>query len=163
MCMPVAPVFLQPIQGRYQLGQTITSFCHVLTSLIITMIKPSFRHDNYISYAASGVVYKKKKYNKSLRWKTAFLKRNQGTNSNIFIYTSQEDDDVSLSCKDCKFLYIMETGVQKNDQENWKMPLAFHCRDPHLPNNQSQAINRLNGLFYALKRKLRWQKAMWSS
>ena len=130
MCMPVAPVFFQPIQGRYQQGQTITSFCHVLTSF---------------------------------RWKTAFLKKktkNKELTGNIFI-TSQEDDYVSLSCKDCKFLYIMETGLQKNDQGNWEKPLPFHCEDPHLPNNQSQAINRVNGLFYTLKRKPQMAKDYW--
>ena len=66
---------------------------------------------------------------------------------------SQEDNDVSLSCEDRKFLDIMETGVHKNEQGNWEMPLPFRRKDPHLPNNRSQAVNRLNGLIHTLKRK----------
>ena len=33
------------------------------------------------------------------------------------------------------------------------MPLPFLRKDPHLPNNRSQAVNRLNGLIRTLKRK----------
>ena len=67
--------------------------------------------------------------------------------------TSREDNDVSLSCEDRKFLDIMETGVHKNEQGNWEMPLPFRRKDLHFPNNRSQAVNRLNGLIRTLKRK----------
>ena len=60
---------------------------------------------------------------------------------------------MTLSCEDRKFLDIMEAGVHKNDQGNWEMPLPFRCKDPRLPNNRSQAGNRLNGLIGTLKRK----------
>lgn len=33
------------------------------------------------------------------------------------------------------------------------MPLPFRRKDPHLPNNRSQAVNRFNGLIHTLKRK----------
>ena len=54
-----------------------------------------------------------------------------------------DDNNLSLSCEDRKFLAIMETGVHKNEQGNWEMPLPFHSKDPCLPNNRSQAVNRL--------------------
>ena len=60
---------------------------------------------------------------------------------------------MSLSCEDRKFLAILETGVHKNKQGNWEMPLPFRSKDPRLPNNRSQAVNRLNGLIRTLKRK----------
>ena len=71
---------------------------------------------------------------------------------NVFI-TSREDNDVSLSCEGRKFLDIMETGVHKNEQGNWEMPLPFRRKDPHLPSNRSRAVNLLNGLIRILKRK----------
>ena len=84
--------------------------------------------------------------------KESFLEQKRDITDNVFI-TSREDNDVNLSCEDRKFLDIMETGVHKNEQGNWEMPLPFLRKDPHLPNNRSQAVNRLNGLIRTLKRK----------
>lgn len=84
--------------------------------------------------------------------KESFLEHKRDLTDNVFI-TSREDNDVSLSCEDHKFLEIMETGVHKNEQGNWKMHLPFPRKDPHLPNNRSQAVNRFNGLIRTLKRK----------
>ena len=84
--------------------------------------------------------------------KESFLKERKDLMDDVFI-TSQEDNDVSLSCEDRKFLDIMETGAHKNERGNWEMPLPFRRKDPHLPNNRSQAVNRLNGLIRTLKRK----------
>ena len=81
--------------------------------------------------------------------KESFLEQKRDPTDNVFI-TSREDNYVLLSSK---FLYIMETGVHKNDQGNWEMPLPFRRKDPHLPNNRSQAVNRLIGLIRTLKRK----------
>ena len=81
--------------------------------------------------------------------KESFLEQKRDPTDNVFI-TSREDNYVLLSSK---FLDIMETGVHKNDQGNWGMPLPFRRKDPHLPNNRSQAVNRLNGLIRTLKRK----------
>ena len=86
------------------------------------------------------------------RVKESFLKRRKDITDDVFI-TSQEDNDVSLSCDDCKFLDIMETSVHKKGQGNWEIPLPFRRKDPHLPNNRSQAVNCLNGLIRTLKRK----------
>ena len=83
--------------------------------------------------------------------KESFLRRRKDKKDDLFII-SQEDNDVSLSCEDCKFLDIMETSVHKNGQGNREMPLPFCRKDPHLPNNRSQAVNRLNGLIRTLKR-----------
>ena len=84
--------------------------------------------------------------------KESFLRRRKDETDDLLI-TSQEDNDVSLSCEDRKFLDIMETSVHKNGQGNWEMPLPFRRKDPHLPNNISQAVNRLNSLIRTLKRK----------
>ena len=84
--------------------------------------------------------------------KDSFLEKKQDLKDDVFI-SSWEDNDSSLSCKDCKFLAIMETGVHKNEQGNWEMPLPFRSKDPCLPNTRSQAVNRLNGLIHTLKRK----------
>ena len=84
--------------------------------------------------------------------KESFLEQKRDIADNVFI-TSREDNDVSLSCEDRKFLDIMETGVHKNEQGNWEMPLPFRRKDRHLPNKWSQAVNRLNRLIRTLKRK----------
>ena len=76
--------------------------------------------------------------------KESFLEQKRDITDNVFI-TIREDNDVSLSCEDRKFLDIMETGVHKNEQGNWEMPLPFRRKDLHLPNNRSQAVNRLRG------------------
>ena len=60
---------------------------------------------------------------------------------------------MSLPCEDRNFLDITETGVHKNEQGNWEMPLPFRRKDRHLPNKWSQAVNRLNRLIRTLKRK----------
>ena len=86
------------------------------------------------------------------RVKEGFLRQRKDITDDLFV-TSQEDNDVSLSCEDRKFLDIMETSVHKNGQGNWEIPLPFRRKDPHLPNNRSQAVNRLNGLIRTLKRK----------
>ena len=71
--------------------------------------------------------------------KESFLEQKRDL-TDVFI-TSREDNDVSLSCEDHKFLEIMETGIHKNEQGNWEMPLSFHRKGPNLPNNRSQAVN----------------------
>ena len=84
--------------------------------------------------------------------KDSFLEKKKTLTDDVFT-TSREDNDVSLSCEDRKFLDIMETSVHKNEQGNWEMPLPFCRKNPHLPNNRTQAVNCLNGLIRTLKRK----------
>lgn len=62
--------------------------------------------------------------------KESFLEQRKDLTDDVFI-TSREGNDVSLSCNDSKFLDIMETGVHKNEQGNWEMPLPFRRKDPH--------------------------------
>ena len=83
--------------------------------------------------------------------KESFLEQKRDL-TDVFI-RSQEDNNVGLSCEDHKLLDIIETGVHKNEQGNWEMPLPFRRKDLNLPNNRSQAVNRLNGLIRTLKRK----------
>ena len=61
--------------------------------------------------------------------KESVLEQKKDLTDNVFI-TSREDNDVSLSCKDSKFLDIIETGVHKNEQGNWEMFLPFRRKDP---------------------------------
>ena len=65
--------------------------------------------------------------------KESFLEQKRDL-TDVFI-TSGEDNDVSLSCEDRNFLDITETGVHKNGQGNWEMPLSFRHKYGYLPNN----------------------------
>ena len=92
-----------------------------------------------------------------LRVKESFSKQDQGTESDIFRVT-REDNDVSLSCEDRRFLEIMEANIHKNDYGNWEMPLPFRHKEVEMPNNRSQAVNRLSGLILTLRRKPQMEK-----
>ena len=91
------------------------------------------------------------------RVKESSTERDQGAESDIFRNT-QEDDDVSLSCEDWRFLEIMEANIHRNDDGNWEMPLPFRLKDVKMPNNRNQAVNRLNGLIRTLRRKPQMEK-----
>ena len=86
-----------------------------------------------------------------LRVKESFTERDQRTEGDVF-RTTREDNDVSLSCEDRKFLEIMGANIHKNDHGKWEMPLPFRHKDVRMPNNRSQAVNRLNGLIRTLRR-----------
>ena len=75
---------------------------------------------------------------------------------NVF-YTSPDDNDVSLSCDDRKFLEIMDREIHKNETGNWELPLPFKDQNVKMPNNRSQAEQRLQGLLRTLKRKPQMQ------
>ena len=60
---------------------------------------------------------------------------------------------VGMSREDRRSLDIMETGIQKNQCGNWQMPLPFRRPNIAMPDNQSLAANRLNGLLRTLKKK----------
>ena len=92
-----------------------------------------------------------------LRVKESFTERDQGAESDIF-RTTREDNDVSLSCEDRRFLEIMEANVHKNDRGNWEMPLPFRHKDVKMPSNRSQAVNRLYGLIRTLEESPKWRK-----
>ena len=71
---------------------------------------------------------------------------------NIF-HTCREDNETSLSCEDRKFLDMMEIGIHKNQSDHWEMPLPFRQTEVKMPNNRTQAVNRLNGLLRMLKKR----------
>ena len=52
-----------------------------------------------------------------LQVKDSFTERDRGTESDVF-RTTREDNDVSLSCEDRRFLEIMEANVHRNDHGN---------------------------------------------
>ena len=72
--------------------------------------------------------------------------------------TTSEDNQVSLSQNGRRFLEIMKTGVYKNEQGNWEMPLPFRAVAPVVPNNRGQAVKRLNNLLRSFKRKRELEK-----
>ena len=101
--------------------------------------------------------YKLVPFPNQLRVKESFIERDQGTESDVF-RTTRGDNHVSLSCEDRKFLDIMEANIHNNDHGNWEMPLPIRHKDVKMPNNRSQAVNRLNGLISTLKRKPQMEK-----
>lgn len=68
-------------------------------------------------------------------------------------HTSTEDNEVSLSQEDRRFLDTMDRTAHKNTQGNWEMPLPFRSNETSMPNNRSQAVHRLNGLLRSFKAK----------
>lgn len=71
-----------------------------------------------------------------LRVKDSFTKQDQGVESDIF-WNTQEDNDVSLSCEDQRFLEIIEVNIHRNDDGNWEMPLPFRLKDVKIPNSKT--------------------------
>lgn len=52
----------------------------------------------------------------------------------------------------------MEANIHKSDHGTWEMPLPFRHKDVRMPNNQSKAVNRLNGLIHTLQKKPQMEK-----
>ena len=77
-------------------------------------------------------------------------------NDDVF-HSTKEDNEVSLSCEDRKFIEIMERGAHKNGKGNLEMPLPFRQERVRMPNNRAQAVHRLNGLLRTLRRKPQMQ------
>ena len=73
-------------------------------------------------------------------------------------HTTDDDNEVSLSQEDHRFLDVMKRTAHKNKQGNWEMPLPFRSSDVSMPNNRSQAVNRLNSLLQSFKRKPQLEK-----
>lgn len=72
--------------------------------------------------------------------------------------TTPHDNEVSLSQEDHKFLEIMSRTAHKNSQGKWEMPLPFRKSDVVIPNNRSQAVNRVNGLLRSFKRNAQLER-----
>ena len=67
--------------------------------------------------------------------------------------TTPEDNMLSMSQDDRRFMQIMNAGTHKNHRGNWEMPLPFRTPNIAMPNNRPLAVNRLNGLLRTFKRK----------
>ena len=63
----------------------------------------------------------------------------------VFMRTS-DDEKISLSVEDKKFLKIMNEGFRKNQNGNWSAPLPFKSKRPSLPDNYEQALQRAKKL-----------------
>lgn len=74
------------------------------------------------------------------------------------IFCTSDDNEVSVSWEDHRFMDIMERGIHKNDSGNWEMPLPFRSDDISMPNNRSQAISRLNVSLCSFKREPQMDK-----
>ena len=67
--------------------------------------------------------------------------------------TTPEDNMLSMSQDDRRFMQIMNAGTRKNHRGNWEIPLPFRTPNIAMPNNRPLAVNRLNGLLRTFKRK----------
>lgn len=74
------------------------------------------------------------------------------------IFCTSDDNEVSVSWEDRRFMDIMECGIHKNDSGNWEMALPFRSHDISMPNNRSQAVSRLNGSLRSFKREPQMEK-----
>ena len=52
----------------------------------------------------------------------------------------------------------MDRSIHKNKFGNWEMPLPFRASEVYMPNNRSQAVNRLNNLLCSFKRRRKLEK-----
>ena len=67
--------------------------------------------------------------------------------------TTPEDNMLSMSQDDRRFMQIMNAGTRKNHGGNWEIPLPFRTPNTTMPNNHPLAVNRLSGLLCTFKRK----------
>ncbi|XP_038153297.1 uncharacterized protein LOC119791326 [Cyprinodon tularosa] len=66
---------------------------------------------------------------------------------------TREDDKIGPSVEDLLFLKSMEQGVYKDEDNSWVAPLPFRQPRPRLPNNRSQAVDRLSSLRRSFNKK----------
>ncbi|XP_057696128.1 uncharacterized protein LOC130918450 isoform X1 [Corythoichthys intestinalis] len=66
---------------------------------------------------------------------------------------TKDDNKVAFSIQDAIFMEIMEKGLKKGADNGWIAPLPFKCPRQRLPNNRSQALNRLTSLKNNFKKK----------
>ena len=59
---------------------------------------------------------------------------------------AERENGVALSREDRQFLKIVEEGIRHRDDMRYEIPLPFRDRNVQLPNNRSQAAQRLHGL-----------------
>ena len=74
--------------------------------------------------------------------------------------TTRQPTTAKLACprEDHRFLEIMDRSIHKNKFGNWEMPLPFRASEVYMPNNRSQAVNRLNNLLRSFKRRPKLEK-----
>ena len=93
------------------------------------------------------------------RGREAFSENHQSQyNGNDIFQTSDDDNEVSASWEDRRFMDIMKHGIHKNNCGNWEMPLPFRSHKVTMPNNRSQAVSRFNGLLRSFKKRPQLQE-----
>ena len=71
----------------------------------------------------------------------------------VLFQTTPDDNMMSMSQEDKRFLEIMEMEIHKNKRGNWEMPLPLRSSNTVMPNNRSLAVNRLKGLLNTFKKE----------
>ena len=66
---------------------------------------------------------------------------------------TKDDDKIGLSVEDMLFQKTMEQGVYKDEDNSWVAPLPFREPRRRLPNNRSQAADRLSSLHRSFNKK----------
>ena len=59
---------------------------------------------------------------------------------------AERENGVALSREDRQFLKIVEEGIRHRDDMHYEIPLPFRESNVQLPNNRSQAVQRLHDL-----------------
>ena len=59
---------------------------------------------------------------------------------------AERENGVTLSREDHQFLRIVEEGIRHRDDMHYEIPLPFRESNVQLPNNRSQAVQRLHSL-----------------
>ncbi|CAB3985600.1 Hypothetical predicted protein [Paramuricea clavata] len=93
-------------------------------------------------------------------WRTIkdeIKEQSEKTKSDVY-RTTPEDNEIGLSWEDRQFLHIMEKEIHKNESGNWEMPLPFRSLNVMMPNNQEQAMSRLQSLLRTFERKPQMEK-----
>lgn len=63
------------------------------------------------------------------------------------------DESIALSFEDKAFLSLMDQEFSKDETNSWVAPLPFKAQRQHLPDNRTQALNRLLSLKRNLERR----------
>ena len=70
---------------------------------------------------------------------------------------AERKDGVALSREDRQFLNIVDEGIRHTDDMHYKIPLPFRDGNFQLPNNRSQAVQRLHRLKKRLQADMQYR------
>ena len=70
---------------------------------------------------------------------------------------AERKNGVALSREDLQFLKIVDEGIRHSDDMHYEIPLPFREGNVQLPNNRSQAVQRLHGLTRRLQGDMQYR------